>query len=204
MLRGPLALTALCLAGSSLWGCALEPEGHVAMTGVASGTDAVVGASASADRITVYLCGGEADVATRTHWFEGAIQSSGAIAIDTGDGWRLEGVADGEGARGVVHTPDGDLLHWSARPVEPGTVAGLYSVVSEGCRTGVVVTQGGADAEPRAQGAWCSGAGAQAGAKDIFEQVTPIFPIALQARGIHINVRAPGEMLDLYAAPVEP
>jgi hypothetical protein len=196
----PLATIAtMALAGA---GCGASPHGDAAGTlppvvfvGNLASSDAVVGLELGDAGWVFYACGGATSLASLTHWFSA---SPAADAIEfTREGWVLQGQSDGltSGWRGTLTGPDGVARAWAAAPSPPGTLSGLYSVVEDGCRTGLVVSQAAPGAAVHAQGTWCNGAGR-------FEQVTPILPVERTDLGIRVEVNAPGATRDLYLAPV--
>ncbi len=187
------------IAGSALIsllaaGCALGDEGAspVSAVGTVAGTDAVVGASTEGGLVTFYLCGGPSSYDTATRWFVGAGDASGAFTLKR-DGWTVTGDL-GQGS-GEVTSPDGETRAWRTHPATPGTLEGLYATVDSGCRTGAVILQPDASAEPRLQGAWCDDSGQ-------FAQVTPILPVALTAQGVGIRVLGASSKKDLFVEPV--
>src|SRR6185295_6007539 len=97
-------------------------------------SDAVVALVARGDQVSFYVCGGAATVETRTHWLAGSVASHALQVEDAG--WSASGALDSELATGSLVTADGATLDWSAQRAAPGTIAGLYATVDDGCRTG--------------------------------------------------------------------
>jgi len=155
--------------------------------------DAVVAFVVGADRAMFYVCGGASTVETHTHWLDGTVHE-GVLQLANA-GWTATGGIAGDLATGSVVRDDGESFQWSAHEVGSETIAGLYATVDSGCRTGVVVTQDSAAAEPWMQGSWCNESGTRM-------QVTPILPIELTTSGIEVQVLLDSGARRLEVQPV--
>lgn len=183
----PLALAA-CTGGDEA-----EPSTWV---GRVQGSDVVVAMVRDETATRTYVCGGPSTYATHSRWFDGELDDGGALSVRR-DGWILAAQVDDEGVTGTLTPASGETLDFEAYAVDESTPAGLYAVVTSGCRTGVVV---GADddGEPWLQGTWCDD-------KDRFAQVTPVLPIERTTLGVRIAVDLVplgAGKLDVYARPV--
>src|SRR5262245_54047600 len=110
-MRGFWILVLPCL------GCSLSqapPAGRQLYVGTVVGTEDVVAAVSEAGNVTVYVCGGADDFATHTHWFSGAHDEQGRLALDAGGGWSIRGTLDFETAFGEISGPDTANVTWSA------------------------------------------------------------------------------------------
>jgi hypothetical protein len=161
-------------------------------------TDAVIAISASGNDVVAYICGGATTFATTTRWFPHTEWASDQPTLRmSSDGWTLDLVRDAQGISGSASDGTGKRYAITAHPTRPETMAGLYAVVDEGCRTGVVVMQDRAEDAPTFQGTWCNNKGA-------FEQVTPVRPYDRWAGRVAVTVHVGGENRMLYAANFSP
>ena len=163
--------------------------------GSLEGTDAVVAVVVEGSDVVAYVCGGAKTLATHTRWFTGTRQDDGPIRIET-DGWALAGAFDGTRVEGTLAGDHQAPQKWTAQRVRPDTLAGLYAVTDEGCRTGLVVRQD-SEEEPSFQGAWCNRAG-------MHMQVTPLRPYDKRADLIAVSVHVDDQDRHLYVAPFSP
>jgi hypothetical protein len=177
-----IALTTLVGCGSE----AMQPvdDGRAVYIGTVHdpGADAVVALVATEGLANFYVCGGDTTVLTHTGWMAGDAYGSG-LQLE-GEDWSASGAVEDHEASGWLARPDGPPLAWTAQRAAADTIAGLYATVDSGCRTGVVVTQQGPDAEPTVRGSWCDEAGARM-------QVTPILPVELTPMGLAVQVMLP-------------
>src|SRR4051812_44754044 len=100
LLRIPAGLVLL----GWLAGCGGEAA-NPSSVGVVEGTDAVVGVVASAEKVTLYVCGGASTYSTMTRWFSGA---PGAPLAN--QGWTA--TVDAGLGQGTLLTPEGKTLTW--------------------------------------------------------------------------------------------
>jgi hypothetical protein len=169
-LLGPSALACFALGCSS----AREPSPPLpspsAWVGAVEGSDVRVGVANRDDTALLFFCGGSESYATRTRWFTGNGVLGAPFSFSEG-GWSIEGAVESGGSiAGSVQTETDDAGRWSAEPVDPGTLAGLYEGVAPCGRLGLIVTQATASDEPSGQGACLRIEGELA----IVEQVNPI------------------------------
>jgi hypothetical protein len=145
-------------------------------------SDVRVAVIADDEHARVFFCGGDSSYASDTHWF--ALDLDGdTLDADDGD-WHLHAERGSDGVHGDLEHADDAARSFTASPVAPGTLAGLYEGTGQCGRIGLIVAQTTPDADVHAQGA-CVGGGHDP------EQVNPIFPIALMHGGV--QVQAPGE-----------
>jgi hypothetical protein len=190
-MRSLFVIAGACLLTA---GCSLSPvEDRRVFVGDTQGmSDAAVAAVISESSVTVYLCGGASSL-EHTHWFSGTIDAAGVITVEPRDGWTIDAKLVDYAIQGTIHAPDGATIPINGEPGARSPLENLYAVVDEGCRTGVVVKQASDNETPAVQGAWCNSAGR-------FMQVTPILPIQISERGLHVLVNTPEGMRDLWAA----
>jgi hypothetical protein len=190
-LLGPSAVACLAL------GCGSDPEpsppvpGPNAWVGAVEGSDVLVGLANHDGKVSLFFCGGSDSYATRTRWFTGDGVLTASFSF-TEEGWSIEGVAGSEGPiTGSVQTETDDAGRWSAEPVSPETMAGLYEGVAPCGRLGLIVTQATARDEPSGQGACLR----VEGERTIVEQVNPVrLEWAGSVRELLVTVRsAPNE-----------
>lgn len=187
------ALVALLPLGLAACGGEAATETWV---GRVSDSDVVVAVVRGESSVRAYMCGGPTSFATRSRWFNGSADESGAFEA-TADGWTFASELGEEEASGTLTPAIGEVLSFSAVAVEADGTAGLYGAQSYGCRTGVVVGLE-SSGEPWLQGTWCNDQGQ-------FEQVTPVLPIERGDLGIHVAVDLTDigrGKLDLHALPV--
>lgn len=189
-----LLLVTCCVGCGSADGSDGRGDGTLASSksfvGAVSGTDAVIAVSESDGRWVAYVCGGPLTYSTLTRWFQGELDPHASLA-ELGATHRTDTFAatrEGDWVRGTLNDY---AFEARAIDVRASKIAGLYSVVDSGCRTGLIAIPG-SDAM---QGVWCDGAGN-------FEQVTPIHPIQLSDRGLLVSVNDIGRRL--YMQPTVP
>ncbi len=157
-------LLALPLA---LLACASDPA-TTDDFGALEGSDARIALVSDDTALVAYVCGGPTTLASLTGWFVGA---AGATHLESG-GAVLELSRTSTGASGVLTARDGARLRFEAQRAPADAEGGLFEVVDQGCRAGVVF-----DPARGAQGAWCDGEGR-------FAQVdpgAPFDPAAIEA-----------------------
>jgi hypothetical protein len=193
---------AACLAvgcGSSSAPAPSSPPPQV-FAGQVAGTDARVAVVATTHHARVYFCGGPSSYETSTHWFLASIDASGqidaAMGADGGLSFTAQ-IADG-GVQGTLVAVDGAAHPFTASPVAPTTIAGLYEAEGPCGKVGVIVTQPSAAADPAVQGA-CIGSPGANGATPV-EQVTPLLPVVRAADGT-LRVTVVGTAGEVLVAP---
>lgn len=140
-------------------------------------SDAVAAISLEDGALRAYVCGGPETFSTVTRWYDGRVGDGQSFEATSDDGDLMQGYVEETYAYAWINGENGGL---SAEMFAPeGELAGLYSVEDSGCRTGVIVWGDGS--EPSLQGTWCDDQGR-------FAQVTPVYPIQLEDRGIHVQV----------------
>jgi hypothetical protein len=158
-------------------------------TGFADGDIALAGVRED-DILTMYVCGGEQTYATHTMWFHALPIVDGIIDGQTATA-SVHGELDDAGElTGTLRGPDGMDRQWSLSPTTQSSLAGLYTAVTDGCTTGVIVWESGTDQstdEPTydAQGTWCNSASE-------FEQVIILEPLTFTSAGLQVSVEREG------------
>ena len=180
------------LLGFALAACSTEepssPEvSEGTYVGKLDGSDAVFAVTVAGDEVVAYACGGALTINIHTRWYRGTLDGN-EVELTSDDG--ASGIVKftGESVNGTLVQPDGqELALFDTKLRGSDTASALFSVVDEGCRTGVIVRQDTADETPEVQGAWC-GPAAAGGEEDIFSQVTPITPIEVGLTSLKIEV----------------
>jgi hypothetical protein len=197
------ALLGISTAGCGSSSSAAAPaEGPRVFVGQVTGTDARVGIIATAHHARVYFCGGDGSYGTLTHWIPSAtLDPAGGGLSQAADaaGWAIDGHLDASGASGTLMAAGGAPLAFSALPVAPGTIAGLYETLLPCGKVGVIVAQASASEDAVGQGACIASDGSSK-----IEQVNPIRPIVRGTDGA-IPVAVDGAMTTVRpaAAPAE-
>jgi len=166
----------------------------VSYVGTAAGTDAIVGALVGRGEIDLYVCGGAATVTMLTAWLYGSVAEGDQLSASD-EGWSATGTVGAEAIDGVLVTPAGKDMPFSAQRVVEETIAGVYGTIDSACRTGVIISQGSVEEEPTMQGSWCDESG-------IREQVIPILPIANGPEGVAVGITQPQGMSTLFVQRV--
>jgi len=185
--------------------CSTETEAPVieegTFVGSLDGSDALFAVTVADGEVVAYACGGALTIDIHTRWYRGTLEGD-SVTLTSNDGATGSLTFAGDGVSGSLTQPGGDVLTLleTTRAVD-GSATALFSVVDDGCRTGVIVKQANADEEPFVQGAWCSIA-ASASEADIFQQVTPITPI--EAGITSLKVEVANEDKELVAVLVDP
>lgn len=173
---GPARSIAPVTAAVALLGCSESPRAS-SFVGLSADSDVVFAAVEEDGAVRAYTCGGPATYDSRSRWFEGDLDASGALSIAK-QGWTLQGSLEGSSPKVELTPPSGEPVSFAVRPAD-GALEGLYDAVDSGCRTGAIVwVEGGAT---RLQGTWCDDA-------DHFAQVTPVTPIEARDQGIAVRV----------------
>lgn len=155
--------------------------------GRVDGTDIAFAVTVDAEtrEVVLYVCGGADTFDRYSKWYQGSLDADDTVALSSKDGATARLSVTADGVDGSVFELDGTVLELAAPIAPEGSAIGLYDVVDEGCRTGVIVVS-----DDDVQGTWCSEEG-------IFAQVTPISPIVdVQSvrSGIEVEVTAPAEV----------
>lgn len=155
-----IALASALLAAA----CGAEAPHTGVSVGAATNHDARLGVVRSDQQILAYVCGGPSSYATHSRWFRGPAGtelSARSLTIES-EGWELALELDGDELRATLRDPNaaGETIAFTENaPAAEGTMAGLYSALDRGCRTGVIVFQASADQAPALQGTWCDDSG---------------------------------------------
>lgn len=170
--------------------------------GAVENTDALVAVVHDGVDWAAYVCGGADTYATMTGWFSGPVEQAteGEHLHAPSGNKEFTAAVKGQLATGTV-VVDGMSFAFTA-PLSGGEDAtGLYDVLDEGCRTGLVIPPASLG-EP--QGVWCSAPGRFAeDAPSVFAQVTPIRPWVTADRIVRVTVSPPALMTrQLSLAPV--
>jgi hypothetical protein len=143
--------------------------------GLSSSSSAyAIGIVSNEDGGVVYVCGTDDASRSRSEWL--VLEPSGDITTKDGGEVRGEAVRSAGSIDGSVALADGTEVEFSLPLAESGNPA-LYSAVDAGCRTGVVTYGRGGESSA---GTWCSSEG-------LYEQVTPIAPVAAQSLLVRIH-----------------
>ncbi|MFO0592322.1 MAG: hypothetical protein U0441_32555 [Polyangiaceae bacterium] len=154
----------------------------VTYVGAPKGNDLAFGIVSGEGAVVAYVCGGSSTYATHSRWFTGPLDADGKFSAEA-DGWTLSGTigaADSDSVTATLVAPDMTSSDLSASRGLAGSTDGLYDVEDSGCRTGVV-TWTDPVGQPQLQGTWCDD-------KDEFAQVTPVLPITVSDKGLHVVV----------------
>jgi hypothetical protein len=211
------------LAAATLLAASCGPEGSPpessrgssgesrAFVGVVEGSDARIAVVERQGSLSAYVCGGPSSYEALSRWFEPSAVAGDPSRFEASkDGWTLTGALspgerEGEQTPGAaprrvlsgrLEGPDGKWYRFHGELAYPGSLAGLYGVVDEGCKTGAVVLQASPSEEPTVLGTWCSSAGERM-------QVTPVMPVELHAGALDLQVVRLGAVRHLVALPVE-
>lgn len=181
-LTGALLFTALTACSES------APEvADGTYVGKLDGSDAMVAVTIAGEDVVVYSCGGPLTIHLHTRWYRGTLDGD-TVELTSDDGATGSIKLVGETVSGSLGQRDGQALALvDTERKGSDTATALFSVVDEGCRTGVIVQQDTPDAEPVVQGAWCAPA-ATGDEDEIFSQVTPITPIEAGLTSLKIEV----------------
>jgi hypothetical protein len=151
------------------------------------GSDALVAVTVAGNDVVAYSCGGPLTIHMHTRWYRGTLDGD-SVDLTSDDGATGTIKFAGDSVSGSLVQPDGQELALFETALQGSdTASALFSVVDEGCRTGVIVKQDSADVDAQVQGAWCGPAAAGA-EEDIFSQVTPITPIEAGLTSLEIEV----------------
>ena len=183
-LAGALLLSALAACSEE------EPTAEVSdgiYIGKLDGSDALVAVTVAGNDVVAYSCGGPLTIHMHTRWYRGTL-SEDSVELTSADGATGTITFVGDSISGALVQPDGqELALFDTALKGSDTASGLFSVVDEGCRTGVIVKQDSPDVDAEVQGAWC-GPAAVGDEDEIFSQVTPITPIEAGLTSLEIEV----------------
>lgn len=157
--------------------------------GKLDGSDALVAVTVAGNDVVAYACGGALTISVHTRWYSGTLDGD-SVELTSDDG--ASGIIkfSGKTVSGNLVQPDGQVLTLFDTALRGSdTASALFSVVDEGCRTGVIVKEDSPGAGAFVQGAWC-GPAAVGSEDDIFSQVTPITPIEAGLTSLKIEVDA--------------
>ena len=189
-----VAFAAIGCSGSEGGGDAPSPprDSKQAFAGALDGTDAMVAAVQNGQDWLFYVCGGETTRATLTGWFQTRLDpKSGTAGVEATSGdSTIVATPGGESLSGTLEGAAGERYSFEAVRIETPdtTIAGLYSTVDSGCRTGLVVAP-----DERIQGVWCDSTG-------LVGQVVPILPIEVDQRGLAVLAGPDMRLLHLLPA----
>jgi hypothetical protein len=176
-----LPLVLLCACSSA------APDGTWVAKDVAG--DAWLAIEVQDETAVAYVCGGAQTLATHTRWLAGDAEEH--TVLDR-DGFRLELDIHDEAVSGTF-TGAGTTGEFTAARVPDGGVAGLFNVVTDGCRTGVIVASGDVS---DAQGAFCSAV------TDELAQVTPMMPLTQTSDGLGVVAHTEMGDVELFVREV--
>ena len=97
--------------------------------GEVASSDVAVGIVASAERSTLFFCGGNSSYADHTHWFVDAGPLAEAAQIEDGP-WQVSIGSFGERMIGTLVVPGSEPAAFSAEKVALGMLAGVYDAVA--------------------------------------------------------------------------
>ena len=149
----------------------------------------MVGLVQSGNAASVFVCGGPSSFATQTRWFSSSIGLDSPFSLSAG-GFRLEGTASADSIEGVLReevSDTSDARSFSARPVDNGSLAGVYDAFGPCGHLGLIIQPSSPGEPTAAQGACLR---IEDGAQ-IVEQVNPVMPLARDANaGVAVTVGA--------------
>jgi hypothetical protein len=185
-----LTLTAGCSDPSPLAGIQTNSKTWV---GSVDGSDIAVGIVFARQQAVVFFCGGDDSYRVATHWFSGA-RAPGEPFTLADASWSVSGEEQHGVLFGTVENAD-SIRTFSAIPVAPGTLAGVYDARSPCGHVGLIVRQDSPSDEPAAQGT-CLRVIAR---EVVVEQVNPVVPLVRDAElGILVMVPATSEVLTVH------
>lgn len=158
---------------------AVAPTEPLQLTGVTEDARFAVAFVRSDDQAVAYVCGRDAESISLSRWLRGDVGEDGEARLVVPATGEVRGTVrfDEDGATASLELDDGTALHLAASPVAEGTPEGLYGAMDAGCRTGVIVRDGGAAID----GTWCSSAGLRM-------QVTPLRPMTVEDGALWVQV----------------
>jgi hypothetical protein len=187
MVAGMSRLLLLGLAGLVVGCTSTMPEGTWVGRNVED--DAWLAVKVQEDSAVVYVCGGDHTLATHTRWLAGHAESSTSFERE---GWAVDLEIDEDETTGTL-SHDGIETAFTATRIPVGGLAGLFTQVTDGCRTGVIVASGDS-AGVDAQGAFCAGVNGQ----NELAQVTPMIPVQQTADGLGVIAATASGDVELF------
>lgn len=167
----------------------------VRWVGAVEQSDVHVAMLVAPGKARLFFCGGTETYASTTRWFNIAFDGGEHVDFEE-DTWRVHAHLAGGNVAGEVELGDGVTRWFEAKPVAPGTLAGLYEGKATCGRVGLIVTQASRDALPTAQGA-CAGSTTQ--------PITVVAPLREEAGQIAVQAPAAADAtLLLSAAAIDP
>jgi hypothetical protein len=190
----PLCLFVLnaCMADPN--GGQLKRDADV-WVGEVEGTDVAVGIVASAERSTLFFCGGDSSYSDHTHWFLHQDPLVQGASLEDG-GFRVTLSAVDQQITGTLSIAGLDPTAFSATRVLPGALAGVYDARPPCGHAGLIVRSPQQGAPPFTQGTCLT---SELGTTAV-EQVNPVMPVMRGAdSGIAASASdAPSEMFTLH------
>ncbi|HET7541033.1 MAG TPA: hypothetical protein VFK05_14215 [Polyangiaceae bacterium] len=188
-----LCLVALNGCADNASGAGRDSEAQV-WVGEVAGSDVAVGIVASAQRSTLFFCGGDSTYPDHTHWFLHQGPLSQTAPLEDGR-FRVTLSAVGERVEGNLEIEGFDSASFSTELVKPRSLAGVYDALVPCGHAGLIVRQSAGSAAPAAQGTCVT----TILGDTVVEQVNPVMPVALGAdSGISASTSdAPSEMFTL-------
>jgi len=185
-----LALTAGCSDPSSAAGVETHSKSWV---GAVDGSDIAVGIVFAKQQAVLFFCGGDDSYRVATHWFSGALTEGAPFSLSDAS-WSVNGEQQQGVLTGTVANA-GELRNFTANPVIPGTLAGVYDARSPCGHVGLIVRQDSPSDEPAAQGTCLRSIAGEV----VVEQVNPVMPLARDAElGIQVTVPATNEQITVH------
>ena len=190
-----LCLVALTACTGESPAKATPPAELQVWVGEVASSDVAVGIVASAERSTLFFCGGNSSYADHTHWFVGAGPLAEATQIEDGP-WQVSISSFSERLLGTLVVAGSEPAAFSAEKVALGMLAGVYDAVAPCGHAGLIVRQPTASGPPTFQGTCLD---SQSGAT-VVEQVNPVMPLM---RGADSGISAslandPSQQLTLH------
>jgi hypothetical protein len=167
--------------------------------GTLAGTNVVVGLAVTDGNALLFFCGADATLTTMTHWMRGSAMLGQSFTLSDGVASATVAAA---GSASATHLSGTFSVSASAKPVTfsldlaQGELEGVYTdQLSEGLVT-LIVLESGAHASVTAQGAFHD-----LTAKIEIEQVTPLNPLDLTAKGIAVDILVNGAKQQVFVTP---
>lgn len=163
--------------------------------GEVASSDVAVGIVASAERSTLFFCGGNSSYADHTHWFVDAGPLAEAAQIEDGP-WQVNIGSFSERMIGTLVVPGSEPAAFTAEKVALGMLAGVYDAVAPCGHAGLIVRQPTAAGPPASQGTCLE----SRSGSTVVEQVNPVMPLM---RGADSGISAslandPSQQLTLH------
>ncbi|MFO0725491.1 MAG: hypothetical protein U1E65_17035 [Myxococcota bacterium] len=149
-----------------------------------AGTDVAIGALVTGSDVLLYSCGGPATMSTHTKWFD--LKMSGSALSGDNGGTMVSANLTGGKLEGWLEVPGNPRLNFALGESGMTGTRGLYDSVDSGCRTGLIMLD-----DSSAQGVFCDSHG-------LFDEVTPVAPIAITDKGLAVSTKTSGTQLFLH------